>query len=48
MRPKTPSKLEQAAAAAVAANAVTPRTTPIELPVVSLEELEKAVAASKQ
>lgn len=45
-RPKTPSKLELAAAAAVAANAAsTPRATPIELPVVTLSELEQAMGA---
>lgn len=46
-RPKTPSKLELAAAAAVAENAAsTPRGTVIELPVVTLDELEQAVGAS--
>jgi hypothetical protein len=45
--PRPASRLEQAAAAAVAENAAsTPRGTLIELPVVSLDELERAVGAS--
>lgn len=47
--PRPPSRLEQAAAAAVAANAAsTPRATAIELPIVTLDELEQAVGSARK